>query len=852
MLVADGLIAEVGPRAGPRRPAPPVLDADGRHRRPGFVDLHTHLREPGGEDAETIETGARAGALGGYTGAGGHAQHQPADRHGGGGRAGAAGRAGRALPGASRRAASPRAGPARSWLPSGELHDLGVRIFTDDGTCVADAGLMRRALEYARALPGAVLAQHCEDPQLARGGHMHEGAWSSWLGIPGMPAEAESVVVARDIALAGLTGGRVHFLHLSTAASVELVRAAKARGLAVTAEAAPHHFTLTDSLCCGYDPLFKVNPPLRTEGDVKAVKEGLADGTIDAIATDHAPHPGPGEGAPLRRGAPGDAGPGDRPGPHPHRAGRARPARPAPGPGPAVLAAGPPGRPRRPRRPGRAGPARPPLRLRPRSRLGGRPHPPGQPVPQHPLRRPQADRPGPPHPPGRRAGRDRQPGPALTSCPPRAAGAGDLSNRRSSVPASGTEERQNGGRIGPAPAGSQLAFLSCRTGGTEERRFVGRGVRRDGPTVRPEPALLVLADGAEFEGEAIGAFTDPEAELSVATGRVRVQHRDVGLPGGAHRPVLRRAGRHLHLSPHRELRHQPGRRRERPASTAPASSSASWPAGRRTGAPRRASTPSSAATVSPGWPASTPAGSPATSATTAPFPAPSAPTRPRCGRRPPPPRAPTGSTSWPPSPAPEPYLAPGSHPDAPFSVVAYDFGIKTSILRRLTAAGCRVEVVPASTKADDVLARRPDGVFLSNGPGDPAGVVGAPDAIRGLLGEVPVFGICLGHQLLGLALGGTTTKLPFGHHGANHPVRRTGRRRRWRSRARTTTTPSTPTRLEGAEVTHVNLNDGVVEGLHVERLRAFSVQYHPEAAPGPHDAAYLFDDFTALDGGQSR
>jgi dihydroorotase len=137
---------------------------------------------------------------------------------------------------------------------------------------------------------------------------MNEGAWSSWLGIPGMPAEAESVVVARDIALAGLTGGRVHFLHLSTAASVELVRAAKARGLAVTAEAAPHHFTLTDSLCCGYDPLFKVNPPLRTEGDVKAVKEGLADGTIDAIATDHAPHPAQEKERPFDEAPPGMLG----------------------------------------------------------------------------------------------------------------------------------------------------------------------------------------------------------------------------------------------------------------------------------------------------------------------------------------------------------------------------------------------------------------------------------------------------------------------------------------------------------------------------------------------------------------
>ena len=173
--------------------------------------------------------------------------------------------------------------------PIGEMADLGVRIFTDDGRGVQDDRLMRRALEYASGI-GVTLAQHCEVESLSEGGHMHEGAWSSRLGIPGVPAEAEELMVMRDIALARLTDARVHFQHLSTAGSVELVRRAKAGGMPVTAEACPHHFTLTDAEVASYDPLFKVNPPLRTATDIAAIKDGLDDGTIDAIATDHAPH----------------------------------------------------------------------------------------------------------------------------------------------------------------------------------------------------------------------------------------------------------------------------------------------------------------------------------------------------------------------------------------------------------------------------------------------------------------------------------------------------------------------------------------------------------------------------------
>jgi dihydroorotase len=291
LIGPDGSIVDVGPHLTGDR----TLDAAGCVVAPGFVDLHVHLRQPGKEEAETVETGSRGAALGGFTAVVAMPNTDPAMDCASVVRDVTA-LAEHALCDVVPSAATTVGRQGESLAPMAELAALGVRLFTDDGAGVQDTRLMRRAFEYATGLAPftgghtVTLAQHCEVAALSDGGYMHEGEWSSRLGIPGQPAEAEELMVMRDIALARMTGGRIHFQHLSTAGSVELVRRAKAAGIRVTAEATPHHFTLTDACCASYDPVFKVHPPLRTDGDVLAVRAGLADGTIDAIATDHAPH----------------------------------------------------------------------------------------------------------------------------------------------------------------------------------------------------------------------------------------------------------------------------------------------------------------------------------------------------------------------------------------------------------------------------------------------------------------------------------------------------------------------------------------------------------------------------------
>ncbi len=287
LLVEDGQIAALDNKI--EKPEAEILDATDLVIAPGFIDLHTHLREPGNEGAETIASGARAAAAGGFTAVCAMPNTQPVND---------SALVTRYILGRAALAQSARVYPIGAVTKNSQGEELaelesmraaGVVAVSDDGQPVWNSRVLRRALEYCAAL-GLLLIDHCEDRQLSAGGVMHEGQWSVRLGLQGIPALAEELPVARNVRLAALTGARVHIAHLSIGSGLEVVRRAKEQGLPITCEVTPHHFTLTDEACRDYDPRFKMNPPLRSLDDVAALVAGLADGTVDAITTDHAPH----------------------------------------------------------------------------------------------------------------------------------------------------------------------------------------------------------------------------------------------------------------------------------------------------------------------------------------------------------------------------------------------------------------------------------------------------------------------------------------------------------------------------------------------------------------------------------
>ena len=650
-----------------------MLDAGGCLVGPGLVDLHTHLRQPGREEAETIETGARAAALGGYTAIVAMPNTEPAiDSAGVAAEVLALGEGCLAEVAVAGAITVGRAGQALA--PLGELAELGITLFTDDGAGVQDGALMRRALDYAKGL-GVTLAQHCEDNCLAAGGAMHEGSWSSRLGIPGIPAAAEEAMVARDIALARLTGAPVHFLHMSTAGSVDLIRRAKEEGLPVTAEAAPHHMLLTHALVAGYDPVFKVNPPLRTDDDVAAVIAGLCDGTIDAVATDHAPHAPESKDLPFTQAPPGMLGlqtalpdrlggalapPG--PGPGLRAAERAaRRHRQADGDGSARRRPQPPGR------PGRGGVDGQPLRLRPRPRRPWWTRHAGQPQPEHAVRGPDLHRRGPPYRAARRSGRDRRDGATVSAG---LTGSGDRPAALL-VTADGSVFRGEAAGAAVPVATGELVFNTAMSGYQE--------VITD-----PSYAGQVIAFTSTHIGNYGTNATDDEAVAPHCRGIVVCDLADEPSNWRATEglePFLRRHGipALTGVDTRRLARHV------RQAGAVPCAFGTAPEAELRAAAAAAVGTD----------------GLDLVSGVTM------AESRTHAGTGP-------GAGSG-------------------LRIVAYDFGVKTTMVQLLTTLGT-VTVVPAGTAADDVLALEPDGVFLSNGPGDPAALPG-PTARRGRPGR---------------------------------------------------------------------------------------------------------------------
>ncbi len=749
------------------------------------MDLHTHLREPGREDAETVESGTQAAALGGFTAVHAMANTDPvADT------AGVVEQVWRLGREAGYCDVYP-VGAVTVGLGGERLAELGamadsaarVRVFSDDGKCVDDAVLMRRALEYVKAFDG-VVAQHAQEPRLTENAQMNEGELSGRLGLAGWPAVAEEAIIARDCLLAAHVGSRLHVCHVSTAGSVEIVRQAKEKGWNVTAEVCPHHLLLTDELATTYDPIYKVNPPLRTAADAEALRAGLADGTIDIVATDHAPHPLEDKDCEWAAAAFGMLGL--------------------------------------------------------ETALS---------IVQETMVDPGlldwagvAERMS--HAPAR-IGRVADHGRPLEEGAPANVVLYDPSVRRVVEASSGASLSRNTPYAGmelPGPSGRDLPARQ------------GHRARREASMTGG--ALLVLEDGRTFHGEAYGAEGETFGEAVFNTGMTGYQ--ETLTDPSYHRQVVVMTAPHIGNTGVND--EDPESRRIWVAGYVvrdPARVPSNWRSRRSlddelrdqgvvgiSGVDTRALTRhlrergamrvgiSSAGTDPEELLERVRASAEMAGAELA------------------------GEVSTDTA-----YVVPAVG-EKRFTVAALDLGIKSMTPALMAQRGIEVHVLPATASLAEVQAVEPDGLFFSNGPGDPAATTQQVELLRGAL-EVglPYFGICFGNQLFGRALGFGTYKLKYGHRGINQPVmdRTTGKVEvTAHNHGFAVDAPlegETQTPYGVATVSHVCLNDDVVEGLELRdddgNLKSFSVQYHPEAAAGPHDAAYLFDRFVDLMGDEA-
>ena len=723
VTVERGLIASVEPASG----------GNGKVLAPAFVDPHVHLRTPGREDEEDLGSGTRAAAAGGYCAILAMPNTDPV--------VDSAAVLGALIERAQEEAEVPvgflaaitKAQQGAELTEMVELAERGAAGFTDDGRPVVAPGLVRRALQYSAAADRPI-AVHCEEPTLSRGGHVHEGLVSAELGFGGYPSVAESVMVDRDLALAAYEERPLHLLHLSARESVDALRRARDAGVRATGEATPHHLCLTEDAVRSLDPNVKMNPPLRADDDRAALIEALRDGTIEAVATDHAPHARYEKEVPFEEAPFGVTG----------------------------------------------------LETAFSALYTQLVEPGVLPLPTL-LERMSAG-------PARIYGLE---APTIAVGAPANLVLLDLDAAWHVDEGSFKSKSANSWLLGSKLHGRVLQTVAAGSWCTPRERLPGpRG--RDGLS-RP------VGRGARDRARRGG-----------------LHDGDDRLPGGRHRPELRRAARRVHGPDDRQLRRLAAAfestRTHARAVLMRRATGEDWPRwlhGQGIVALEEIDTRALVVRLREhgAMKAAAVAGAASVDEVLAAI-------RAQAGMEG---RALVAGVST--SGCYE--VGAGSTP-----VAVLDYGCKDSIIRRLKTAGVRVTVWPHDTDAATILAARPAGVLLSNGPGDPSALPAQVEVVRELLGRVPILGICLGHQLLALAAGLETFKLPFGHRGANHPVLELES-----SRVLVTSqNHGFAVRGDGPEVTHVSLYDGTVEGLALGKEHARSLQFHPEAGPGPHDA----------------